>query len=96
MAGRIIDRYPNPVLPARVELDYNTMFSLMGNNIGENTMETILRALEIKLVARNEKTVTVEVPPYRVDVKRECDVVEEVLRLSVSYTHLTLPTIYSV
>ena len=90
VAGRIIDRYPNPVLPARVELDYNTMFSLMGNNIGENTMETILRALEIKLVARNEKTVTVEVPPYRVDVKRECDVVEEVLRI-YGYNNIELP-----
>ncbi|HOG24805.1 MAG TPA: phenylalanine--tRNA ligase subunit beta [Bacteroidales bacterium] len=90
VAGRIIDHYPNPVLPARVKLDYARMFSLMGKNIGKDTTDTILRALEINVIAKNEKTITVEVPTYRVDVCRECDVVEELLRI-YGYNNIELP-----
>ncbi|MDD4920085.1 MAG: phenylalanine--tRNA ligase subunit beta [Bacteroidales bacterium] len=90
VAGRIIDLYPEPVSPVQVKLNYSRMFSLMGKNIGENVVDTILKALEMKVITKNKKTITVEVPLYRVDVKRECDVVEEVLRI-YGYDNIELP-----
>ena len=90
VAGRIIDLYPEPVVPVKVELNYSRMFSLMGKNIGENVTDTILKALEMRVIAKNKQSITVEVPPYRVDVRRECDVVEEVLRI-YGYNNIELP-----
>ncbi|MDY0173578.1 MAG: phenylalanine--tRNA ligase subunit beta [Bacteroidales bacterium] len=83
--GKIIDLYPNPVERARVLLDYDRLYALIGKDIGHKTVDTILQALDF------EKTEdTVLVPTYRVDVTRPCDVAEEVLRI-YGYNNIELP-----
>ena len=88
--GKIVDLYPDPVIPARIELNYNRMFSLIGKNIGKPLVDKILKALEIRVIEQKDKTIMVEVPPYRVDVQRECDVTEDVLRI-YGYNNIELP-----
>ena len=71
--GLILDFTATPELlsPWSVTIDINRVNSLIGNTIGEDTIETILRALEINVVAKLGGSWQLEVPRYRVDVQRE-------------------------
>ncbi len=88
--GLVTDTYPQPVEPVEVWLNYKRMFALMGKNIGEQKTDEILEALEMQIIERKEGEVLVRVPLYRVDVRRECDVVEDVLRI-YGYNNIELP-----
>lgn len=82
ICGEPVDIYPSPVLPAKVELSYKYLRDLVGKDIPAETVDRILASLEMKEVGRVEnESVTVEVPTYRVDVTRPCDVVEDILRI---------------
>lgn len=76
--------------PWSVTIDINRVNSLIGKAIGEDTIETILRALEINIVAKHGDSWQLEVPRYRVDVQRECDVVEDILRI-YGYDNVEFP-----
>ena len=77
--------------PWPVTIDINRVNSLIGKAIGEETIKTILTALEIKIVKTMDNGQwTLEVPRYRVDVQRECDVVEDVLRI-YGYDNVEFP-----
>lgn len=54
---------------------------LIGKNIDQNKIKTILQSLEIEIKAESEEGLVLEVPTYRVDVTREADIVEEILRI---------------
>jgi len=73
-----------------VTIDIQRVNSLIGKAIGEDTIETILKALEIEIVAKNGDCWQLAVPRYRVDVQRECDVVEDILRL-YGYDNVEFP-----
>jgi len=88
--GTLTDLYPQPVQPAEIDLNYKRMFALMGKDIGRSTINRILQALEMDIVREEPDLVTVRVPAYRVDVLRECDVVEDVLRI-YGYNNIELP-----
>lgn len=88
--GNIVDQYPAPVQNVKVDLNYDRMFALMGKNIGRDTVDAIVRALEMNICGKDDKGLTVEVPAYRVDVQRECDVVEDVLRI-YGYNNIEIP-----
>ncbi len=77
----IKDVYPNPVEDFKVELDYSYVNSLIGIDITPETVKSIVTSLEMKITAETEKGITLAVPPYRVDVQRPCDVVEDILRI---------------
>ena len=81
--GPILDNSASQELlkPWSVTIDINRVNSLIGKAIGEDTIETILKALEINIVAKLGDSWQLEVPRYRVDVQRECDVVEDILRI---------------
>lgn len=89
--GNITDLYTNPVENVKVDLNYNRMFALMGKNIGKDTVDNIVEALEMTICTKNDENLTVEVPAYRVDVQRECDVVEDVLRI-YGYNNIEIPS----
>ena len=77
--------------PWEVTIDIQRVNSLIGKAIGEETIETILNALEIKIVEKLENGEwKLEVPRYRVDVQRECDVVEDILRI-YGYDNVEFP-----
>ena len=82
VCGEPVDIYPAPVKPAEVDLNYDYMTSLIGKKIPEDTIDAILRSLEIEITGRpDDRTVSLAIPTYRVDVTRPCDVVEDVLRI---------------
>jgi len=76
--------------PWPVTIDINRVHSLIGKAIGEETIETILKALEIEILSKNGTIWQLAVPRYRVDVQRECDVVEDILRI-YGYDNVEFP-----
>jgi phenylalanyl-tRNA synthetase beta chain len=81
ISSDIVDIYPAPVEDFRVEVNYERMFSLMGKNIGKETVKSILQSLEINIESETDEGLILRVPPYRVDVTREADIVEELARV---------------
>ena len=79
-----------PFAPWDVTIEISRVNSLIGKAIGEETIETILNALEIEIVAKNGDAWQLAVPRYRVDVQRECDVVEDILRI-YGYDNVEFP-----
>jgi phenylalanyl-tRNA synthetase beta chain len=91
ITSQIFDHYPAPVAPFEVEVTYNNINRLIGKVIGNDTITSILKGLDIEIVAETEEGLSLKVPPYRVDVTREVDVIEEILRL-YGYNNIEIPT----
>ena len=87
----LTDVYPNPINDFRVELDYSYVNMLAGKDIPADTVKSIVTSLEMKIVNETAEGVTLEVPAYRVDVQRPCDVVEDILRI-YGYNNVEIPT----
>ena len=81
ISSDIIDIYPKPVKDFVVELSFSNINRLIGNKIDKKTIKNILLSLDIKITKENEKGLTLNIPPYKVDVQREADVIEEILRI---------------
>lgn len=77
----IIDLYPNKVKPQEVFLSFDKIDSLLGQAIPKDKIKEILSSLEIKVMNVTESGMGLMVPPYRVDVQRDVDVIEEILRV---------------
>ena len=80
----------SPFPPFPVELNIDRVHALIGKEIGEETIETILRAMEVEIYSQENKVWQLGVPRYRVDVQRECDVVEDILRV-YGYNNVEFP-----
>lgn len=74
-----------------VDLDYEYAFNLMGKVIDKNIIKEIVTSLEMKILEDSDKGLKLAVPPYRVDVTRPCDVVEDILRI-YGYNNVEIPT----
>ncbi|MBO5720449.1 MAG: phenylalanine--tRNA ligase subunit beta, partial [Bacteroidales bacterium] len=81
IVGDIIDIYPEKIAPYPVTLTYNRVTSLIGKEISEEIVKDILTSLEIEIVSEENGTLELKVPTYRVDVRRDCDVIEDILRI---------------
>lgn len=79
--GEIVDVKAHDFPPFPVELRYDYVTGLIGKNIGHDTIKSIVESLEMKVVAEDAERLSLEVPTYRVDVRRPCDVVEDILRV---------------
>jgi len=64
-----------------VEVSYSNITRLIGKVIPKETIKNILRSLEIVIKTESEEGLSLAVPPFRVDVKREADIIEEILRI---------------
>lgn len=91
IASDIKDYYPAPMADFAVELSYNYVHSLVGKDIPVETIKSIVSSLEMKIVAETSEGLSLLVPPYRVDVQRPCDVVEDILRI-YGYNNVEIPT----
>ncbi|HEK21305.1 MAG TPA: phenylalanine--tRNA ligase subunit beta [Bacteroidetes bacterium] len=91
VSSEIFDHYPAPVVPFDVEVTYKNIDRLIGKAIGNDTIKSILTSLDIKIVNETAEGLSLQVPPYRVDVTREVDVIEEILRL-YGYNNIEIPT----
>lgn len=74
-----------------VDLDYEYAFNLMGKVIDKNIIKKIVTSLEMKILEDSDNGLKLAVPPYRVDVTRPCDVVEDILRI-YGYNNVEIPT----
>ena len=91
VAMEVTDTVNGDFKPWPVTIDIQRVNSLIGKAIGEETIETILKALEVKIVEKLDNGQwKLEVPRYRVDVQRECDVVEDILRI-YGYDNVEFP-----
>lgn len=91
ITSEIIDIYPDPVPDFEVEVKYAHIDRLIGKKIEPEQIKRILEALEIKIVEENDGKLLLHVPPYRVDVRREADVIEEILRI-YGFNNIEVPT----
>ena len=78
ITGAIQDIYPVPVAPYRVELTYDKVNTLIGKVI---PVETVKSILEMKIVSETAEGLVIDVPVYRIDVQRDVDVIEDILRI---------------
>lgn len=88
---QIKDVYPEPIADPVVELKYEYVNSLVGKVIGEDMIKGIVESLEMKVLDENAEGLKLQIPAYRVDVQRPCDVVEDILRV-YGYNNVEIPT----
>lgn len=81
ISSDIVDEYPTPIPDFKVNLMYSNLERLAGKKINSNVIKNILTSLEIKIIKESEEGLKLIVPAYRVDVQREADVIEEILRI---------------
>lgn len=91
IASEITDHYPTPVEAFRFELDLNRVNKLIGKDIPADTVRRIVQALDVKILDERDGVWNVAVPPYRVDVTREADLIEDILRI-YGYNNIPIPT----
>lgn len=90
VSSSITDLYPSPIEDIKFEVNFSKINSLIGNEIPKETVIKILTNLDIKVLEEKEDCLLVEVPAYRVDVQRDVDVIEEILRI-YGYNNIQLP-----
>ena len=90
ISSEITDLNPTPAEDFVFDFSLDRANALIGKEIPEQTVRAILDALEVKILKEGDRVLTVAVPPYRVDVQREADLVEDVLRI-YGYNNVEIP-----
>jgi phenylalanyl-tRNA synthetase beta chain len=91
ISSEISDIYPTHIKPFDVDITYHNVHRLIGKSIEHEEIRSIIKALDIEIVKESEEGLSLKVPPYRVDVTREVDVIEEILRI-YGYNNIEIPT----
>ena len=90
VVGKVREIYPEKIGRAQIKLDYQRIQHFIGKQIGAQTIEKILEGLNYQFIEKTAEGALVAAPTYMVDVTRECDVVEEILRI-YGYNNIELP-----
>ncbi|WP_316841582.1 phenylalanine--tRNA ligase subunit beta [Pedobacter gandavensis] len=90
ISSAVSDIYPAPVAAFDVEVNYNNINKLIGVEIPHSEIKSIITSLSMEVVAETTEGLSLKVPSYKVDVTRECDVTEEVLRI-YGYNNIEIP-----
>ncbi len=90
VVGKVRENYPVKIEKKRISLDFKKMQDLIGKRIGSDVILSILKYLQYEFISQDENGAVVLAPSYMVDVYRECDVVEEVLRI-YGYNNVEIP-----
>ena len=91
LSMEICDVYPEPMKNAVVGLTYKYVHDLVGKDIPVEKIKSICESLEMKVLEETADGLKLEIPAYRVDVTRPCDVVEDILRI-YGYNNVEIPT----
>ena len=91
IASSVSDIYPNPVQAFDVAVSYQNITKLIGAEIPAEEIKAIIVALGIEVVAETTEGLGLKVPAFKVDVTRECDITEEVLRI-YGYNNIEIPS----
>lgn len=81
VSSEIVEIYPKKMQDFEVVISYENIYRLIGDKIPENTIKNILASLDIKINNQTSSGLGLTVPSYRVDVQREADIAEEILRV---------------
>ena len=90
ISSEISDIYPLPAKPFDVNISFRNVTRLIGKEIATEEIHSTLSGLGIKIVSQDKEGMKLEVPAYKVDVTREVDIIEEVLRIH-GYDHIEIP-----
>ncbi len=90
VVSEITDLYPNKIQDFQVNFSYEKAFRLIGEEIPTDTIKDILASLDIRINHQTESGLGLTIPAYRVDVTREADIVEEILRV-YGYNNIATP-----
>lgn len=90
ISSEITDVCVAPAQDFVFDISFARIDALIGKHIPEETVRTILDGLEVKVLAEKDGVLTVAVPPYRVDVQREADLIEDILRI-YGYNNVEIP-----
>lgn len=91
ISSSITDIYPEPIGNRKLTVNMDRVYSLIGKEIGIDTVKHILNALEIDIMGEAGMELTLSIPPFKTDVTREADVAEEILRI-YGYNNIDIPT----
>jgi len=81
ICGEIQDVYPSPIHNPIINLSIQKVYDLIGKEIPVETLINILESLDITIVKQHKDSLELSIPTYRVDVYRDVDVIEEILRI---------------
>jgi phenylalanyl-tRNA synthetase beta chain len=81
ISSDIADVYPNEIKNVQVDVNFNNINRLIGKKIESETVKKILSLLDIEIIHDDGVNLRLMIPSYRVDVKLEADVIEEILRI---------------
>jgi phenylalanyl-tRNA synthetase beta chain len=90
ISSEVMDVYPTPLKPARIDFRYEVADRLIGKKIERKVIRDILESLQIKVIEVRKDGLLLEIPPFKVDVTREADLVEEILRI-YGYNNVEIP-----
>lgn len=88
---QIKDVYPKKIENFKVDLKYSYVNQLIGKELPVDTIKSIVTSLEMTILNEDAEGLVLEVPAYRVDVQRPCDVVEDILRV-YGYNNVEIPS----
>ncbi len=91
VSSAISDFYPKPTKPFSVNFEYKNADRLIGKAIPHDEIKKILTGLGIEIVNETDSGLSLEVPAFKVDVTREVDIIEEILRIH-GYNNIEIPT----
>ncbi|MRJ09101.1 phenylalanine--tRNA ligase subunit beta [Ornithobacterium rhinotracheale] len=81
VVGEVVDVYPTPIEDFDVLLQYRNVERILGERLHREKIKEILELLDIEIISETDGTLELKVPAYRVDVQREIDVIEDILRI---------------
>jgi len=87
----ITDLYPTPAEPFKVGLSYSYCDEFIGKKIDPKIIKIIIESLGIAILSEGADALLLSVPPYKVDVRREVDVIEEIIRI-YGYNNIEIPS----
>jgi phenylalanyl-tRNA synthetase beta chain len=91
ISSDIVDVYPQIIEPLPIEMSYSNISRVVGKNIPAMEIKSIIEALEMKIIEEKGDSFTILSPAYRVDVTREFDVIEDILRI-YGYNNIEVPS----
>lgn len=91
VSSEIKDVYPVPFSKFNVDITYKKINTLIGKEIPVETVKSIVSSLEMEILSETAEGLSLAVPPYRVDVMRDVDVIEDILRI-YGYNNVEIPS----
>ncbi|MDB4534413.1 phenylalanine--tRNA ligase subunit beta [Vicingaceae bacterium] len=92
VSSEIVDIYPNEIENFEVDFSFDNCDRVIGQAIDREVIKKILTDLEIEIITEKGDELKLSIPPFKVDVQREIDVIEEVLRI-FGYNNIVLPDV---